>query len=54
LGFGEKLHWHFDDPAAFEGTDEEKLVKFREIRDQIDAQLQRWLMEQAQEEASIG
>ena len=24
-GVGQRLHWAFDDPAAFEGTDEEKL-----------------------------
>jgi arsenate reductase len=25
-GMGQRLHWPFDDPAAFEGTDEEKLA----------------------------
>lgn len=49
LGFGEKLHWSFDDPAAFEGSDEEKLAKFRAIRDQIDERIQEWLVTQAQE-----
>jgi arsenate reductase len=33
---GQKLHWPFDDPAAVEGTDAEKLAKFREVRDQPD------------------
>ncbi|GEM_PF-4812255 len=27
--------WELEDPATFEGTDEEILAKFREIRDQI-------------------
>lgn len=42
---GVKLHWPFEDPAAVEGTDEEKLAAFREIRDQIDARIKRWLEE---------
>ena len=33
----ENLHAGFEDPAAFEGTDEAKLRKFREIRDEIKA-----------------
>lgn len=40
---GIKLHWPFDDPASAEGTDEQILAKFREIRDQIDAQVQQWI-----------
>lgn len=43
-------HWLFDDPAAFEGTDEEKLAKFREVRDKIAARLQLWLEETAEAE----
>lgn len=42
---GKKLHWPFDDPAALEGTDEEKLSKFREVRDQIAAKIQSWVTE---------
>ena len=34
-GMGERMHWSFEDPAAFEGNDEEKLKVFRTIRDQI-------------------
>jgi arsenate reductase len=30
------LYWPFEDPAAFQGTEEEKLAKFLEIRDQIN------------------
>jgi arsenate reductase len=36
-------HLYFDDPAATEGTDEEKLAKFRDVRDQIEAGLQEWM-----------
>lgn len=42
---GTKLHWPFDDPAAVEGTDEEKLAKFRDVRDQIAAKIQSWIAE---------
>jgi len=41
-----RLHWSFEDPAAFKGTPEETLAKFREVRDQIDAQLRGWIAEQ--------
>jgi arsenate reductase len=44
-GVGVRLHWPFEDPAAFEGTDEEKLAKFRAVRDQIEARIQGWLKE---------
>lgn len=40
-----KLHWPFDDPAAATGTEQEKLAKFREVRDQIDQKVQSWLAE---------
>jgi arsenate reductase len=43
----QRLFWPFEDPAAFEGTDEEKLAKFREIRDQIDHRILQWLNELA-------
>ncbi|MEZ4867607.1 MAG: arsenate reductase ArsC [Caldilineaceae bacterium] len=37
------LHWSFEDPAALTGTDEAKMAKFRQVRDQIDQQIQDWL-----------
>ncbi len=45
-GISFRFYWPFDDPAAFEGTDEEKLAKFREVRDQIDQRIRAWLIEQ--------
>ncbi|MCE7742263.1 MAG: arsenate reductase ArsC, partial [Candidatus Heimdallarchaeota archaeon] len=36
-GVKTKLHWSFEDPSSFEGTEEETLVFFRKIRDQIKA-----------------
>ena len=41
----QRLFWPFEDPVAFEGTEEEKLAKFREIRDQIDRRILQWLSE---------
>ncbi|NWG07894.1 MAG: arsenate reductase ArsC [Chloroflexi bacterium] len=46
-GVRKRMHWSFQDPAAVEGTDEEKLAKFREVRDKIEAQVKAWLAEQA-------
>jgi len=40
-----RLHWPFEDPAGFEGTDEQKLNKFRDIRDQIRTRIDAWLRE---------
>lgn len=45
----QRIHWSFEDPAAFVGTDEEKLTKFREVRDQIERRIKEWLMEQRRE-----
>jgi arsenate reductase len=42
----QRLYWPFEDPAAFVGTPEETLQKFRDIRDQISERLQAWLKEQ--------
>lgn len=44
-----RLHWAFEDPAALVGTEEEKLEKFREARDQIDRRVQAWLSEREAE-----
>jgi arsenate reductase (thioredoxin) len=39
-GARETMHWGFPDPAGFNGTDEEKLQKTREIRDQIKEKIE--------------
>jgi len=44
-GVNHRLHWSFEDPAAFEGTSTERLEKFREIRDQIEQRIKDWLTE---------
>lgn len=48
-GIGQRLHWSFEDPAAFVGLDDEKLAKFRKVRDQIKQRIKEWLMEQRRE-----
>jgi arsenate reductase len=44
-GVSQRLHWPFEDPAAFVGSEEETLEKFREIRDQIEQGIKDWLAE---------
>jgi len=44
-GVAQRLHWSFEDPSAFVGSDDEKLAKFRQIRDQIDQRIKSWLSE---------
>ncbi len=39
----ERLLWPFDDPAAAEGSDEERLAKFRAVRDQIHDKVRGWV-----------
>lgn len=41
-GMGQRLHWPFDDPAAAQRTEEEKIQVFREIRDQIERTVNDW------------
>jgi len=45
-GLGQRLHWAFEDPAAFVGSEEARLQKFRQVRDQIDRRIRDWLAEQ--------
>lgn len=36
---GSQWHWSFEDPSAATGTEEERLRKFREVREQIEQKL---------------
>jgi len=38
-----RLHWGFEDPAQFTGSDEATLAKFRQVRDAIDTCIKGWL-----------
>jgi arsenate reductase len=40
---GERLHWPFQDPAELVGNQEQTLAKFREVRDQMQNRICRWL-----------
>ena len=46
-GVNKRMHWSFEDPAKFEGTEEEKLIKFREVRDLIEKKIMSWVAEQS-------
>jgi arsenate reductase (thioredoxin) len=40
-----RLHWSFADPSEVTGTNEEKLRRVREIRDEIRAKIEEWCEE---------
>jgi len=44
-GISRRLHWSFEDPSAFAGSADEKLARFREVRDQIEQRVKSWLSE---------
>ena len=44
-GIGQRLHWSFEDPSAFTGSEDEKLAKFREVRNQMEQHIKTWLAE---------
>ena len=45
LGVSERIHWSIQDPAAFEGSEEETLERFRHARDEVAARIVAWLQE---------
>jgi arsenate reductase (thioredoxin) len=44
-GMGTRLHWPFEDPAAAIGAPEERLAKFRQVRDAMEVKIKAWLAE---------
>jgi arsenate reductase len=44
-GVTKTLHWSFADPAAFTGSEGEKLERTIQVRDQIKAKIQAWVHE---------
>ena len=38
-----RQHWSFPDPAAFTGSEEEKLEQVRALRDRIAEKVKEWL-----------
>lgn len=51
-GAGIRLHWDLEDPASANGTADEKMVKFRQIRDQLETKILMWLAEQGVQAAA--
>lgn len=45
-GVTTRIHWSFEDPAKFEGTETENLAKFREVRDLIENKVRGWVAKQ--------
>ena len=48
FGPASRLHHGFEDPAAFQGSEEERLARFRRVRDELRA----WLAGFAQEQSA--
>ncbi|HZT69416.1 MAG TPA: arsenate reductase ArsC [Terriglobia bacterium] len=44
-----RIHWSFEDPAAVQGSDSERLGAFRRIRDQIHARIKEFVRAQKAE-----
>lgn len=44
-GITTRLHWSFPDPSSFDGTDDERLRKTREVRDLIRDKIKQWCAE---------
>ena len=42
-GEPQRIHWSFPDPAAVEGTEEERLRAFRRVRDELTQRLRVWI-----------
>ena len=47
-GEAQKIHIAFPDPAAASGTEEDRLVAFRKVRDQIRMQIVEFLSKQGE------
>jgi len=39
----EKIHWDLEDPAEAQGSEEERVVIFRRIRDEIEQRIKDWI-----------
>ena len=46
-GAGSMLHWSFDDPAAAQDSQKERLAVFRRVRDEIAARIRKLIAETA-------
>ncbi len=46
-GATQRIHWSLEDPAAVQGTEEERLAAFRRIRDQLRERVKTFVRERA-------
>lgn len=44
-GVTKRVHWSFADPSALAGSNEEKMVEVRKIRDDIRVKIEKWCEE---------
>lgn len=42
-GMAERLFWPFDDPASALGSTDERMAKFRTVRDEIESRILAWV-----------
>ena len=52
-GEGTRLHWGYEDPAAAEGTDEERLVVFRRVFVQLGQRIHQFVPIAVREHATV-
>jgi arsenate reductase len=52
-GDTERIHWGFEDPAAVEGTEEQRLRVFRRVRDEIKRRVQLFIALKAHQRAGV-
>lgn len=51
-GVVRREHWSFPDPAAFVGSEVEKMEQVRRLRDRIEARVREWLRSQGEDSSS--
>ena len=44
----QRLHWGFPDPSQATGTEDERLLVFRRVRDEMFLKIRAWLAEQSE------
>ncbi len=53
LEIQERLFWPFDDPVEAEGSEKERLGKYRQVRDQIEQRIKSWLKDIREHEEEL-
>ncbi|HOW44498.1 MAG TPA: arsenate reductase ArsC [Candidatus Aminicenantes bacterium] len=48
-GIVRREHWSFPDPAAFSGSEEDRMEQVRRLRDRIEARVREWLRSRGEE-----